>query len=148
MTRASLVSLSVLFLTACGESTAATPPPESPPELPVVEAVAPVTPPVTPESAHVEAAPNVAIIHCDMSDFMGSCEEHPASNTELQGTCEGIGGTFAAGPCPTAGRIGHCECATPECAAAGVAPMFLYAPRISTDELGQTMCGQLRFVRD
>lgn len=141
MTRPGLATLMIFFVTACGESTAATPPPEPP----VIEAVAPVAPLET----HVEAAaPSVAVIHCDMSDFMGSCEEHPASNTELQGTCEGIGGSFATGPCPSAGRIGHCECATPECESAEVAPMFLYAPRISTDELGQTMCGQLRFVRD
>jgi len=138
--RSIAILLSVPALSACGASEANPLPPAAVPSEP---SAAP------PPSATVAPAPPAAaaLIHCDLSAFLGSCEEHPTSNTSLQGTCEGIGGTFGPGPCPTEGRVGHCECVTADCTAAGVHPMYLYAPTISSDDQGQTMCGQLRFVR-
>lgn len=110
----------------------------------------------TPPAASAEPAPAPApapaapaIIHCDFSSsFFGACEEHPASKRDLKDKCDTIGGTYGEGPCPTAGRIGHCECATARCAEVGTHPMYLYAPAIQTDAQGQQTCGQLRFVRD
>lgn len=135
--RAIALVLALPLSAACGTSDASPAPAATP-----VTTTTPAVPAPTPGPS------TAAVIHCDLAAFLGSCEEHPTSNTELKDTCEGIGGTFGSGPCPTAGRVGHCECATPECTAAGVHPMYLYAPTIDSDTLGQTMCGQLRFVRD